>query len=163
MWISRNTIAILVLASFVIVAADCQKTVTAPPVSGVANLTVVNAVPNSSELIPVINSTQPIVWFAFAQQVYYSSFYQYSLVPGYDTVDVVQSTDTLDVGPKAVGQVYYGILSLIRGGNYSLFICGSDTTSSDYLFTIDTIPYHGPTDSAVGVRFVKLICRVQSN
>ena len=116
----------------------------------------VNAIPNSAPVIPVINTSKPIEWFAGANKIYYTLFYQYSPLAGNDTVYVVQNTDTLGVGPKATGQMYYGILPFKKWGIYSLFLCGTDTTSPDYLFTADTLPYHGPSDSTVGIRFVNL-------
>jgi|GEM_PF-765450 hypothetical protein len=134
----------------------CQKFSTAPPSSGVAALTVVNAIPNTSLVIPVINTSSPIAWFASSNYIFYGSFYEYSPIAGSDTVYVDQYSDTLASGPKGVGEMFYGILNLKKGGIYSLYLCGMDTTSPDYLFTTDTLPYHGPTDSVVGIRFVNL-------
>lgn len=134
----------------------CQKTTTAPAVAGVAELTIVNAIPTTNAVIPVIGTTQALESFANTFGVNFTFFGQYSAAPGSDTVYVVQDTDTLDVGQKVVGQMYHGILPLKKGGIYSLFLCGTDTTSPDYLFTTDTLPYHAPVDSTVGIRFVNL-------
>jgi hypothetical protein len=140
--------------SFAILA--CEKTTTAPPDTGVANFTVFNGIPTSGPVIPVINTGQPIEWFGGGNRIYYSMFYQYSVLPGNDTVYAVQNADTVDVGPKTTGQIFYGILPLKKGGIYSLYLCGKDTASPDYVFTTDTLPYHGLSDSTVGIRFVNL-------
>ena len=149
---------------FILVAATaladlgCQKTTTAPTLTGVAAFTVVNAIPNTNNglVIPVINTGSAITWFQSAYWLFYGSFYEYSPVAGNDTVYVVQLSDTLDVDPKSAGEMFYSILNLKKGGIYSLFLCGADTTSPDYLFTSDSLPFHSPTDSTVGVRFVNL-------
>jgi hypothetical protein len=69
---------------------------------------------------------------------------------------VQDNSDTLDLGPKTLGQMFYGILPLKAGKIYSLFLCGTDTTAPDFLFTTDSLPYHAPSDSTVGIRFVNL-------
>jgi hypothetical protein len=142
------------MMAFVVLA--CQKSTTAPSATGVADLTVVDVIPNNVGVIPVMNTTQAIMWFASANTIYFPGFYQYSPLAGNDTVSVLQCTDTLDIGPKTTGQMFYGILPLKKGGIYSLFLCGSDTSSPDYLFTTDTLPYNSPADSVMGIRFVNL-------
>jgi hypothetical protein len=62
----------------------------------------------------------------------------------------------LNIGPKTSGELFYNILPLKQKTIYSLFLCGADTTTPDYLFTTDTLLYLGPSDSAVGIRFVNL-------
>ena len=138
-------------------AVSCEKTTSAPAITGVASLTVVNAIPNSTNLVPVIGSTQALAWFASAQYIPFSGFFQYSVGPGSDTVYVVQqNADTLEIGAKVNADMFYGILSLSKNQIYSLYLCGKDTSSPDYLFTVDTLPYHSPSDSTVGIRFVNL-------
>jgi hypothetical protein len=144
------------VAAMAFVISSCQKATTALPTSGVADLTIVDAIPNSAPVIPIINTTEPIMWFVGAARLYYPGYNQYSPVAGNDTVYAVQYTDTSDVGSKSTGQMFYGILPLARGGIYSLFLCGTDTTDPDYLFTQDSLPYHSPADSTVGIRFVNL-------
>jgi hypothetical protein len=160
MLIFKNKVAFILCIIINLIVLGCQKTTTAPSATGVADFTVINAIPTNYAVTTVINTSQPIMWFTNAPDIYYGiegyNYFKYSVVPGNDTVYVVQITDTLDVGPKASGQMYYGILPLNKGGIYSLFLCGKDTTSPDYLFTIDTLPYHGPNDSTAGIRFVNL-------
>ena len=135
----------------------CQKATTAPAVSGVASLTVVNAIPTSVPIIPVINTSGPIMYFGNAEQIGYGGDFEYSPVGGNDTIYVVQyNSDTLNLGPKASGLLYYGILPLKMGGIYSLYLCGADTSSPDYLVTTDSLPYYSSSDSVMGVRFVNL-------
>ncbi|HTR29193.1 MAG TPA: hypothetical protein VMH27_07980 [Puia sp.] len=135
----------------------CQKVNTAPNVSGVASFTVMNAIPNSSSVIPVLNTSSEITWFGSARSVYYGYSSEYSPPSGDDTVYVVQdSDDTLGINPKSPDILYYGILPLKKGGTYSLFLCGSDTSSPDFLFASDSVPYYIETDSVVGIRFVNL-------
>jgi len=138
---------------------SCQKATTAPSVFGVAAFTVVNAIPNSVNIIPVINTSEPIMYFngTYTASIGYGGFSEYSPPGGHDTVYVVQdNADTLNIGPKATGQMFFGTLPLKKGGAYSLFLCGADTTSPDYLLTTDTLPYYSPSDSVTGIRFVNL-------
>jgi hypothetical protein len=150
----RNT---MVLGLVVLISA-CQKMGTIPVVPSAASLTVVNAVPGSTPVIPVINTGSPITYFSFVNPLIgYGSFIEYSPPGGEDTTYVVQRTDTLalDIGPKS-NMLFYNILNLKPGGIYSLYLCGTDTSSPDYLLTTDSIPYYGPTDSVMGIRFVNL-------
>lgn len=143
---------------FICVTSSCQKTTTAPAVSGVSSLTVINAIPNSVPVIPVVNTSEAIEYFSNVQQtVGYGNFYEYSPLSGNDTMYVVQdNSDTMGIGPKAAGLMYYNIAELKNAGVYSLFLCGTDTSSPDYLFTNDSLPYYSPSDSIVGIRFVNL-------
>ena len=153
----KNKLIVILFAGMICIGPACQKTATAPAVSGVAGFTLVNAIPNSvNGVIPIINTSQPIMWFQSANQIGYGGFFEYSPVAGNDTVYVVQSNDTLNFGPKASGLMFYAILPLTKGGIYSLFLCGADTASPDYLFTTDTLPYYSPSDSVFGIRFVNL-------
>ena len=148
------------LAAIVCTAgSSCQKTGTAPTVPGPAAFTVVNAIPNSAPVIPVINTSSAtlIDYFINANAIGYGRFYEYSPPSGNDTVFVVQqNSDTLNIGPKGVGLIFYNILDLKVEDVYSLFLTGTDTSSPDYLFTTDSLPYHSQTDSTVGIRFVNL-------
>jgi hypothetical protein len=152
-----NGLVVILFAGMICEGLACQKATTAPPLSGVASFTVVNAIPNTvNNVIPVINTSQTIMWFQSAYSIAYGHSYEYSPIGGNDTVYVVQNNDTLDIGPKALGEMFYGILPLKKGGIYSLFLCGADTSSPDYLFTTDTLPYYSPVDSVMGIRFVNL-------
>jgi hypothetical protein len=152
----KSKLIYVLIAGTTCIQGGCQKTGSVPSTFGVASFTVVDAIPNTYQIIPVINTSGPIAYFNNAQSIYYGSFGEYSPPAGSDTVYVVHDSDTLDVGLKAAGQMFYGILSFSKRNSYSLFLCGSDTTSPDYLFTNDTLPYHGPNDSTVGIRFVNL-------
>jgi hypothetical protein len=107
-------------------------------------------------VIPVINTGLPILFFSNALSISYGYSLEYSPPGGNDTTYVVQGTDTLDLGLKASGLLFYDILDLKPDNIYSLFLTGADTNSPDYLLTTDTIPFYGPTDSTVGIRFVNL-------
>jgi hypothetical protein len=152
----KSKLIYVLIAGTTCIQGGCQKTGSVPSTFGVASFTVVDAIPNTYQIIPVINTSGPIAYFNNAQSIYYGSFGEYSPPAGSDTVYVVHDDDTLDVGPKAAGQMFYGILSFSKRNSYSLFLCGSDTTSPDYLFTNDTLPYHEDNDSTVGIRFVNL-------
>lgn len=147
-----------ILAAIVLFAyTGCQKSVTAPSVPKPAAFTVVNVIPNSAPIVPVFNTSSGIDFFGDALAIGYDGFNEYSPFAGNDTVYVVQqNSDTLDIGPKTTGLFFYNILNLKSGGIYSLFLTGVDTSSPDYLLTTDSLPYHGPTDSTVGIRFVNL-------
>jgi len=134
----------------------CAKTTGVPSVPRSAALTVVNAVPNSVNIVPVINTSSAIMYFSNAQSIGYGNFWEYSPSGGNDTVYAVQqNSDTLNIGPKSAG-LFYNILDLKVGGIYSLFLTGADTSSPDYLLTTDSLPYQVPADSTVGIRFVNL-------
>jgi hypothetical protein len=156
MLVSQNKCIFIFCVCQYLLVSGCQKTTTAPAITGVADFTIVDAIPNNAEVIPVINTAEPIEWFGNAYAIPFGWFYQYSITPGSDTVYVVQGSDTLNIGPKATGQMFYGILPIQNGRSYSLFLCGADTTSPDYLLTTDTLPYHARNDSTVGIRFVNL-------
>jgi hypothetical protein len=153
---ARYRFILMLFLGLYCVGYSCQKATTAPNVSGVASLTVVNVLPNSNPVIPVINTSSSITWFATAQKVYFGSYNEYSPISGQDTLYAVQNSDTLNIGPKDPGMVFYGILPLERGGIYSLFLCGADTSSPDYLFATDSLPVFKASDSLVGIRFVNL-------
>lgn len=110
----------------------------------------------------MFNSGSGIEYFSNALNIWYPgtgspSFNEYSPPGGSDTLYVVQENgDTLNLGPKATGLMFDSILTLMSGGIYSLFLTGADTSSPDYLVTTDSLPYHSPTDSTVGIRFVNL-------
>jgi len=148
-----------VLVSLITVGSSCQKVGTVPTVEKPAAFTVVNVIPNSAPVIPVINTTSAslIDYFSNANAIGYNNYYEYSPPSGNDTVYVVQrNSDTLELGPKSAGLMFYNILDLKAGSIYSLFLTGADTSSPDYLFTTDSLPYQSPTDSTVGIRFVNL-------
>jgi hypothetical protein len=147
-----------VLAAIVLFTyTACQKATTAPSVLKPAAFTVVNVIPNSAPIVPVFNTSSDIEFFGTALAIGYPGFSEYSPSAGNDTLYVVQqNNDTLDIGPKATGLMFYSILNLKAGGIYSLFLTGADTSSPDYLLTTDSLTYHGPADSAVGIRFVNL-------
>jgi len=150
----------MLIVVIVITECSCQKTSMVPNVSGATAFTVVNAVPNTvNGIAPIINTSQAIMWFGYIYPIIgYGNFQEYSPVGGMDTVYTVQynSQDTLDVGPKATGKIFYSILNLEKGGIYTLFLSGSDTTSPDYLFIKDSVPYYPTSDSVMGIRFVNL-------
>src|ERR1700722_12930003 len=148
--------AVLSLLGLFIFGYACQKTTTAPNVSGVATCAIVNAIPESVSIIPVINTSSAIEWFKTANTIGYGDFYEYTPTGGLDTIYVVQQDDTLNIGTKSTGMMFYNILPIAKGGIYSLFLCGADTTSPDYLFTTDSLPVHNSSDSVVGIRFVNL-------
>lgn len=144
------------MANSVMVMPACEKTGSLPVVPKPVALTVVNAIPGSSPVIPVINSGSAITYFSYAPPIGYGYFMEYSPFGGEDTTYVVQGSDTLDVNPKSTGLLYYNILNLRPGNIYSLFLTGLDTNSTDFLLTHDSIPFYGPTDSVMGIRFVNL-------
>ncbi len=150
--------AFAIAALMITLASGCQKTGVLPSTQGVASLTVVDAIPGSLPAVPVMNSASPVEYFSNAQADFYGFFREYSPVAGEnDTVYVVQlDDDTLNLNPKKGDLLFYGVLNLKSGGIYSLFLTGVDTSSPDYLLTIDSLPYYPPSDSSTGIRFVNL-------
>jgi hypothetical protein len=153
----RHRIILGLLAGVIFTALACQKTTTAPGVSGAASLTIVNAVPASNPIVAVINTGEPIMYFSNAQYIPYGRDVEYSPLPGKDTIYAVQyNSDTLNVGPKTSDLMYYDVDALLNRGIYSLYLCGADTSSPDFLFTTDILPSYSSSDSVMGVRFVNL-------
>jgi hypothetical protein len=151
----RQIIYLVGLISVIVVA--CQKTGTTPASAGPAAITIVNAIPTTNFIIPILNTFSPVPdYFYNAEQIYYGNFLEYSPPGGHDTIYVVHDNDTVDISLKSATLTYSGILNLNTGSIYSLFLTGADTTSPDYLFTIDSLPYHTSVDSTVGIRFVNL-------
>jgi hypothetical protein len=153
----NRTFVVSVIMLFLV--AGCQKTGVLPSTQGVAALTVVDAIPGSLQAVPVINSGSAVVdYFSNAQSLGYGQFWEYSPVAGKDdTVYVVQlDDDTLNLSSKNGDLLFYGVLDLKQGGIYSLFLTGADTSSTDYLLTMDSLPYYPPSDSSMGIRFVNL-------
>jgi hypothetical protein len=143
--------------SVCIIAMACQKTETIPTVGRPAALTIFNGIPTTNYIIPVLCTSLPVPDYFFnAEQIDYGLFIEYSPPGGGDTIYVVHDNDTVNINPKSSTLMYSGIINLKSGSIYSLFLTGADTSSPDYLFTTDTLPFYGSTDSVLGIRFVNL-------
>lgn len=145
-------LASLPLATLLLVlpSLSCHKFV---PTQTSLSITVVNAIPMTSPIIPVFGSG-PVYYFATAQTIPYGSFFAYNPSGGKDPLYITKYPDTGI-------QLYAGTLPLKTYGIYSFFVAG-DSTSPDTLLTADTnIPTIPLGDSTVGVRFVNLSSGIQ--
>lgn len=150
---------------------SCKKD-TLPASTDLAALNIVNALPASLPLIPVTGTTFP-VRFLYNPGVPESGSYQnlrsigsvsygsnalLSVKAGIDTVYLAQkNSDTLSNNKGTLSKyMFNSVLNLSGNTAYSLFITGSDTTSPDFLFVQDNLPYHSSSDSTVGIRFANL-------
>jgi len=160
-----NLAAVILL---ILLATGCTKTIVPAPGS-VASLNVVNVLPTSLPLIPVAYTTEPVTYNSSPPPVAYQKLggvgavaygtnALFVLTSGADNFYTAQkNADTLSNGNGGLKKyMFNSVLNLAAGGAYSLFITGRDTTASDYLFVQDDLPYHAPSDSTAGIRFVNL-------
>lgn len=150
-----NYIFFLSLLNSWIFFADCSKQFSQPVYSAAA-LNIVNALPNSSPLIPVQGpiSTEIGDFSNISALPYGNTFLLTTPSESEEVYAVQQNSDTVSLGSKAGDFIFSSTLSVAPGGLYSLFITGADTSSPDYLFVRDTPPLHG--DSTIGIRFINL-------
>jgi len=136
---------------------SCTKETTAVRPQPVSSITVVNAVVGSSPIMVDFNGNSTVSsYYSASQKIGYSSFYEFSVASGTVPFSAFQLSDTLTPIFK-VGDKNNGIV-LDPAGIYSLFLCGQLESGLpiDTLFTADKLPYHPPTDSSIGIRFVNL-------
>jgi hypothetical protein len=147
----KHTLHILISA-IVFALASCSKQSTPP---GTASLTLINAVPGSTpSLVTNFGGTGPITWYNNALKLVYGTAGNTNQTGSYNGVQklaIYRFPDTL-VQSKPLFNL---TLDLKQGAIYTLFLTGT-LTNPDTLFTTDTPPYHPPTDSTLGIRFVNL-------
>src|ERR1700743_3253985 len=90
---------------------SCRKFV---PVQESLSITVVNAIPMSSSIIPVFG-TGSIEYFDTAQTVPYGSFFSYAPSGGEVHLYIAKS-------PDSTARLYTGMLSLKTNAIYTLFV-----------------------------------------
>jgi hypothetical protein len=133
--------------------ASCRKTdITAP---GTASLTVINAAVGTNSLVVNFGGTDPLSnYYVNARQLYYNVFQQecqFNAYSGVQKLGLYNYPDTLPKSPPFVNLT----LDLPVGSVNSLFVTGT-ADMPDTLFTRDHPPYHSPSDSTMGIRFVNL-------
>jgi hypothetical protein len=136
--------ALLLLATLF----SCSKTSSLP---GTASLTIVNAVAGSNPLVTNFSSTQAIEWYGNASQIAFGQYAEYNYYSGVQPLGLYQYPDTVAQDPPLVSLV----LTLPVGSIHSLFLTGT-TNAPDTVFTTDAPPYHPPSDSSMGIRFINL-------
>ena len=133
---------------------SCAKQNTVHPAT--ANLTLINAVAGSApSLVPNFSgTTDPITWYNTAFKLVYgtaTSAYQLSSYSGEQKLAIYHFPDTLAHSTP----LFNLTLDLPAGSIHTLFLTGT-MTAPDTLFTTDMPPYHPPSDSSLGIRFVNL-------
>lgn len=120
--------------------------------TGVSSLTVVNAVAGSDPyLIPYFGDKNPKSWFVSGYQLRYGANIQTGSFSGKQKLIAYHYPDT-----SAHSSPLYNLdIDLPVGTIHTLFLTGT-TSATDTLFTTDVLPYHPPSDSSVGIRFVNL-------
>jgi hypothetical protein len=140
------------LLIIVILHSGCYKS---NQPQGSASLTVVNAVAGSPALVTNFNSneagktTNTLQYYKAAKRVSYGGSTETGSFIGPTTLSLATITDTLE-------NLWSGTLNLQTGMIYSFFLLGEDTAHIDTLFITDAPPYHSPSDSSIGIRFVNL-------
>ncbi len=119
----------------------------------VSSITLINAVNNSTGLIPLIGNGT-VKWYSSSETVSYTSAYEYSIQSGDIPISICDISDTAN-------NLFNGTFKLQAGQAYSLFVDGSMTINSknivDTLFIHDSLPYYSINDSVEGIRFVNLV------
>ncbi|MDO6434764.1 DUF4397 domain-containing protein [Flavitalea sp. BT771] len=131
---------------------SCAKQHAAP---GTASLTLINAVVGSSpSLVTNFSGNSPITWYNKALKLVYgnwNSTYQQGCYSGQQKLAIYHYPDT-----SAHSTPLFSLDLLLPAGTiHTLFLTGT-MSAPDTLFTTDTPPYHPPSDSSVGLRFVNL-------
>jgi len=142
----------LTVWALVCVMLSCTKQ-SAP--SGTASLTLINAVVGSSpSLVTNFSGNSPITWYDKALKLVYGTWNntcQLGSYSGQQKLSIYHYPDT-----SAHSTPLFSLdLSLPVGTIHTLFLTGT-MSAPDTLFTTDTPPYHPPSDSSVGLRFVNL-------
>jgi hypothetical protein len=132
---------------------SCNKSENNVKQLSISAMTVVNAVVNAGPLISDITGADSVAsYYSAARQISYGTFFENS-IPSASTVPVViyQLSDTTHA-------LFNAKLNLQPNSIYSLFLSGTlnGQNSPDSLLTVDHPPYHPPTDSSSGIRFVNL-------
>lgn len=124
--------------------------------AGTASLTMINAVVGSSpSLVTNFSGTAtPITWYYNALKLVYGTWnatYQQGSYSGKQQLAVYRYPDTSSHSTP----LFNVTLDLPAGTIHTLFLTGT-VTAPDTLFTTDSPPYHPPSDSSMGMRFVNL-------
>ncbi len=148
---ARKIIYVLGLFALICIQA-CKKTSTTA--IGTSSLIVVNAIINSTGLIPNFNADAPLKYYSNASsskgsKLNFGSNWEYSgftneLIP-LSFADMSDTTKT----------VYQNNLNFPSGSIHSLYLCGTLAAPESLLLT-DTIPSYNPADSVGGFRFINL-------
>jgi hypothetical protein len=149
----KNTLSLKILTPILIsIIASCSKE--KAPLS-TASLTLINAVPGSTpSLVTNFGGGGSITWYNNALKLVYgtaNNLNQTGSYSGEQKLTVYRFPDTL-VQSKPLFNL---TLHLKPAAIYTLFLTGT-LTSPDTLFTTDAPPFHPPTDSTLGIRFVNL-------
>jgi hypothetical protein len=139
-------ILIIITAFLFFVVASCKNDVIPKP-SGAASLTIVNAIVNSSYIIPNFNSHQTLQYFTSAAQIYDASSMEFSSYVGNVPLALYDISDTTHA-------IYNSTISIPNYSIHSLFLTGTLSTP-DNLYTTDNVP-NLEADSACAIRFVNL-------
>jgi hypothetical protein len=140
----RNLIYALTLCVLAFAIVSCSKTYTTPQAS--SSLTITDAIPGSTVMVPNFNSTQKLQYYKSAQQIPAGGSFEFGGYLGDIPLSVSQLADTTHT-------VFNSTIHIAPNSVHNLFLTGT-LTAPDYLFTTDTLAF--PTDSAVNVRFVNI-------
>lgn len=134
------------LMGLIVALASCSKDNVSP--SGGASLIIVNAIVGSSNLVTNFTSNTPLIYYQTAQQISFGSYKEFGNYSGTINLSLSQIIDTTHT-------LFNGVVNLPQNAIQTLFLTGT-TTLPESFQTTDTLSYHNPTDSTVGVRFVNL-------
>lgn len=139
--------------TLVCVILSCSKQ-SSPP--GTASLTMINAVVGSSPSLVTNFSdpVQPVTWYYSALKLVYGNWVNTNQQGSYNGKQKLAVYHYPDTSAHST-PLFNLALDLPVGSIHTLFLTGT-VTAPDTLFTTDAPPYHPPSDSSMGLRFVNL-------
>ena len=139
------------IVMFSLVIGSCKKELTSK-VSGTAALTIVDGLVGPGYFFTNFNGDKSNGEYYsqmgsvdYGHPNYYNSYY------GQQKLGLYQLPDTNANSKPVLGLT----LNLPVNTIHTLFVMGTPQTP-DYLFTTDQLPYHAPSDSTMGLRFVNI-------
>jgi len=136
---------------FPLLLISCKKELTSKA-SGTSSLTIVNGVVGNSYLYTNFNGDKSNgMYYSGISAVDYGHSGFYNSYYGQQKLGLYQLADT-NAGSKPVLSL---TLNLPVNTIHTLFLMGTPQ-NADYMVTTDQLPYHPPSDSTMGLRFVNI-------
>lgn len=142
---------LLLIVMFSLAIASCKKEETFKA-SGASALTIVNGVVGNNHLLTNFNGDHLNgIYYTGMVAVDYGTASFFTHYVGRQPLGLYQLPDTT-AGSKPVFNL---TLNLPANTIHTLFLMGT-AQDPDELFTTDQLPYHAPSDSTMGIRFVNI-------
>jgi len=142
---------LLFIVIFSLGLASCKKELTFK-VSGTSSLTLINGVVGNDYLYTDFNGDKSNgVYISQLGAISYGSAIFFNSYSGQQKLGLYQNPDT-NANSKPVFNL---TLNMPVNTIHTLFLMGTPQ-NPDQLFTTDQLPYHAPSDSTMGIRFVNI-------